>query len=264
MNTATVRDWTRRDTLGVYLREARFEFARLLRMPAFALPTLLFPTMIYVFFGLVIGANRNPAVDTFLLATYGTFGVIAPALFGFGVGVAGERERGVLAMKRVAPVPPLAYLVAKAAMASLFALIVVLILFVLGATLGGVVLPLGGWIGLAATLVLGTLPFCALGLAVGVWVNGQAATAIVNLIYLPLSFLAGLWIPLPMLPTALQRFAVVLPTYHLSQIALGVVHLDAHGFGARGSLVVHVAYLAVFTVACLAVALRGWRRIRDR
>ena len=41
-----------------------------------------------------------------LFATYSVFGVMAPGLFGFGVAVAIERERGWLALKRVAPMPP--------------------------------------------------------------------------------------------------------------------------------------------------------------
>jgi ABC-2 type transport system permease protein len=259
MNTVVTRGWTRRDTAGVYLREAVHQFRAVLRTPAFALPTLLFPTMFYVFFGLLFGKHADSHVATFMLVTYGTFGIMAPALFGFGVGVAMERERGILAMKRVAPMPPLAYLFAKAAMAMLFALIVLLLLFALGAAFGGVRLPAGEWIGLAVALVFGTLPFCALGLAVGVRVSGQASTAIINLLYLPMSFLGGLWMPLQFMPHWLQQFALILPTYHLSQLALGILHLDA-----RGTFASHLIYLIAFTLACLVAALRGWRRIQDR
>lgn len=259
MNAVATPGWTWRDTLGVYLREAKFQFLTVLRSPGFAVPTLLFPTMFYVFFALVFGNRGDTHVATFMLATYGTFGIIAPALFGFGVGVAMERERGILAMKRVAPMPPMAYLFAKAAMAMLFAVVVVLLLFALGAIFGGVRLAAAGWIGLALALVLGALPFCALGLVVGVRVNGQASAAIVNLIYLPMSFLAGLWVPLQFMPHWLQIIAVALPTYHLSQLALGIIHMDA-----RGSFATHLIYLVVFTAACLALALHGWRRIQDR
>ena len=259
MNAIVVPCWTWRDTLGVYLREAGHQFLTVLRTPGFALPTLLFPTVFYVFFGLLFGKPGDNQVATFMLATYGTFGIMAPALFGFGVGVAMERERGVLAMKRVSPMPPLAYLFAKAAMAMLFALVIVLLLFVLGAVFGGVRLPRGEWWLLAVTLVIGTLPFCALGLVVGVRVNGQASAAIVNLIYLPMSFLAGLWVPLQYLPHWLQEFAIALPTYHLSQLALAIIHLDA-----RGSVATHCIYLVAFTAACLALAVHGWRRIQDR
>lgn len=259
MNAVVAPRWTRRATLGVYLREARFEFLRVLRSPGFAVPTLVFPTMLYVFFALVFGKQGSIDYATFLLATYGAWGVMSPALFGFGVGVAMEREQGVLAMKRVAPMPPLAYLFAKAAMAMLFALVIVLLLFVLGAAFGGVRLPLGEWVALVLVLVFGAVPFCALGLVIGTRVNGQASTAVVNLIYLPMAFLGGLWVPLQFLPHWLQEFARALPTYHLSQLALGIIHMDAHG-----SFVVHVAYLVAFTAVFLGFAVRGWRRIQDR
>ena len=107
--------------------EAKYEFLRVLRTPAFALPTLLFPPMFYLLFGLLLNRGSDNAAH-YLFATYSVFGVMAPSLFGFGVGVAIERERGWLALKRVAPMPPGAYLLAKMAMAMLFALIIYVVL----------------------------------------------------------------------------------------------------------------------------------------
>lgn len=251
--------WTWQDTLGVYLREAGFEFGELMRMSGFALPTLLFPTMFYVFFGLIFSTSGSNQVATYMLATYGTFGIMAPALFGFGVHVAMERERGILALKRIAPMPPMAYLFAKAAMAMLFALVIVLMLFLLGALFGGVALPRGEWWLLAVALIVGTLPFCAVGLAIGVRVGGQASVAIINLVYLPMSFLSGLWVPLQFFPRWLQELARIFPAYHLGQIALGIV-----GQGNSGHFLTHLIYLIVFTAVCLWFAQRGWRRIQDR
>ncbi len=253
------KSWTWRDTLGVYLREVGFQFWGVVRMPGFALPTLLFPTMFYVFFGLVFANSGDHRVATYMLATYGTFGVMAPALFGFGVGVAMEREHGILALKRVAPMPPTVYLFSKTAMAMLFALVIVLLLFVLGAVFGGVALPRGEWWLLAVTLIIGTLPFCALGLAVGLRVGGQASAAIINLIYLPMAFLSGLWVPLNFMPHFLQDVARMFPAYHLAQIALGIIHM-----GDGSHLVTHLIYLGAFTIVCLLFAARGWRRIQDR
>ncbi len=259
MNTVSVKHWTWRDTLGVYLREAGFQFWELVRMPGFSLPTLAFPTMFYIFFGLIFGHGGSGNMPTYLLGTYGTFGIMAPALFGFGVSVAMERERGILAMKRVAPMPPMAYLFAKAAMAMLFALIIVQLLFVLGAVFGGVALPRAQWLLLMFTLVLGTLPFCALGLAVGVRTSGQASAAIINLIYLPMSFLSGLWVPLRFFPHWLQELATALPAYHLAQLSLGIIHMSDNRV-----FQLHLVYLVVFTIVFLWIAQRGWRRIQDR
>lgn len=259
MNTATLNTWRRRDTLAVYLREAAFQFWNLVRMPGFALPTLLFPTMFYLFFGLLFSHGKNGDVATYMLATYGTFGVMGPALFGFGVGIAMEREHGILALKRVSPMPPMAYLFSKAVMAMLFALVIVSLLSLLGVLFGHVHLPVGAWFALFLTLIPGTLPFCALGLAVGLRAGGQSSPAIINLIYLPMSILSGLWVPLHLFPHWLQTFAQVLPAYHLSRIALGIVHQ-----GDGSNLSIHLAYLVVFTGLCLFSALRGWRRIQDR
>ncbi|MGH8400623.1 MAG: ABC transporter permease [Gammaproteobacteria bacterium] len=259
MNTTAMRTWTWRDTLGVYLREAGYQFWKNLRMPGFVLPTLAFPTMFYLFFGLLFGHSNGINMAAYLLATYGTFGIMSPALFGFGVGVAMERERGSLALKRVAPMPPMAYMLAKAVMAMLFAMIIAVLLFSLGALFGHVVLPHHIWLTLAAVLMFGTIPFCALGLTVGLSVGGQSSAAIINLIYLPMSFLSGLWIPIKFMPHFLQVFAQLLPAYHLAQIALGTI-----GMGDGGQLAWHLIYLLVFSAACLRIAQISWHRIQDR
>src|SRR3546814_12513879 len=92
----------------------------MLRTPSFALPVLLFPALFYTLFGLVLNRADGGVAATYLLATYGVFGVMGAGLFGFGVVVAVERERGFLAYQRALPMPPGANLFAKMAMAILF------------------------------------------------------------------------------------------------------------------------------------------------
>jgi len=68
----------------IYLLEARFQFVEVLREPMFAIPTLAFPLIFYLFFGVIMGARGvSLAVPTYVLATYGVFGVLGPALFAF-------------------------------------------------------------------------------------------------------------------------------------------------------------------------------------
>ncbi len=254
MNTTTP---TRGARLRCYGLEAGYQLLSLWRMPAFAMPTLFFPAMFYVFFGLLFNmGGAGIHMPTYLLATFGTFGIMAPALFGFGVSVAGERGQGWLRLKRASPMPPAAYLVAKLATAMAFALAVVIVLFTLGALFGGVRLAGGAWLLLATTLTLGSLPFCAMGLAIGLRAGPQAAPAIVNIIYLPLAFLSGLWVPIQAFPAWLHDLAAWLPPYHLAQLALGVV-----GFAPTGNWLQHVGVLAAFTLAFGWLSLRGWRRM---
>ncbi|MEM1180699.1 MAG: ABC transporter permease [Acidobacteriota bacterium] len=236
-----------------YLLEMQAELLQTWRQPSFSIPTLLFPAMFYFFFGIVFGQSNG--YSSYLLATYGAFGVIGTALFGFGVSVAVARESGEMLLKRVAPVPPGAFLAGKMTSSLVFSGLVLAELFGLAAIFGGVRFERGEWIGLAAALLLGSLPFAALGLAIGTYASGNGAPAIINLIYLPTAFLSGLWIPIQVLPEFLQKLAVVLPPYHLSQLALGVV-----GRSVGQPVALHVGVLLAMTAVCLLVAARGFRR----
>jgi len=242
-----------------YALEAGYQLLSLARMPAFALPTILFPAMFYVFFGLMFGGGSSRVnVPTYMMVTFSTFGVIAPALFGFGVSVAGERGLGWLRLKRASPMPPGAYLAAKTVTAMASALAVVLILFTLGAYFGNVTMPDGSWLLLAVTLIAGSLPFCALGLAIGLNIGTQAAPAVVNLIYMPLAFLSGLWVPLYLFPDWIQHLAPALPPYHLARLAL-----HAAGQAPEVNWPVNLAALGGFTLLFALIARRGWRRMKE-
>ncbi len=117
-----------------------------------------------------------------------------------------------------------------------------------------VVLTAGQAAALLLTGTLGVLPFCALGMLVGTLIKGQGAPGMLNLIYLPMAFLSGLWVPLQVLPTVLQRSAPVWPSYHLDQIAL-------HALGVtQEPILQHVLLLCGFTAGFLWLAARRLRR----
>ena len=242
-----------RRVIGAYLAEARSECLRYMRAPAFMLPIMLFPTMFYLLFGIVMG--RAGAMDTrYLLVSYGVFGVMSPGLFGFGVSLAMEREGGLLTYKRALPMPPGAYLLGKMLMAMMAAAVVILLLLAMGLTLGHVTLSLSQAGMLLLTGALGVLPFCALGMLIGTFIKGQGAPGLLNMVYLPMSFLSGLWMPLQLLPKMLQQIAPIWPSYHLHQLALA-----AMGIGQAG-VMKHAAMLLAFAAACFLLAARRLRR----
>ena len=247
----------KRNLARIYALEAKTEFLKLWRLPAYSVATLVFPLMFYIIFGSAFGGeSAGPvSISTYMLATYGAFGVIAAALFGFGVGISVERGQGWMRLKRASPMPPLAYFVAKMVMALLFSALVVLSLFLVGALLYGVRLPLGTWAALFGTLLAGVLPFCAMGLAFGYLLGPNSAPQVINLVYLPMAFASGLWLPIEQLPGFLQRLAPYLPPYHYVQLALGT--FGASRDGATG---LHLAALLGFTVVFLAIAVWAYRR----
>lgn len=239
------------NSLGVYALEAKYEFLRVLRTPAFAAPTLLFPPLFFLLFGLLMN-HGNEGAARYLFAGYSIFGVMAPALFGFGVGFAMERERGWLSLKRVMPMPPGAYLLAKMAMAMLFAAIIYCVLALMARFLAGVHLEVAQWLTLGVLAVFGAIPFCAIGLMIGAKSNASAAPAFVNLIYLPMAFLSGLWMPLSVLPAFFTQIAPLWPSYHLSQLAQMAIGLQP--WSGAG---VHVAWILAESAVCFAIA-RRW------
>jgi ABC-2 type transport system permease protein len=240
--------------LGAYLAEARSECLRYLRAPGFMLPILLFPGMFYLLFGVVMARAEGADAARYLLASYGVFGVMSPGLFGFGVSLAIEREGGLLTLKRALPMPPGAYLLGKMLMAMAAAAVVVLLLLAMATGLAHVALTPWQAVRLLLTGVLGVLPFCALGMFVGTLIKGQGAPGMLQLVYLPMSFLSGLWFPLPMMPRVLQQIAPVWPSYHLDRLALAAV-----GMG-QGAAWPHVLVLAGFAAVFLLLAARRLRR----
>jgi ABC-2 type transport system permease protein len=245
----------------IYWLEAKAEALKTLRLPGFALPLLVFPAMFYLLFGV---AMRYPALGRvsmaeYMLATYGAFGMMNAALFGFGVLVAAERGQGWLLLKRATPMPPLALFVAKLAMSLLFGVLVVAVLYALALGPGHVRAPASTLAALAAVLVAGALPFAAMGLAIGYWAGPNSAPIVCNLLSLPVAFTSGMWIPFPLLPSFLRQLAHGLPAYHYAQLALGVI-----GAGNREPAGWSVAYLAVFTAVMLLLARAGYLRDEGR
>lgn len=65
----------------VFWLEAKYEFLKNLRLPVYAVSTIVFPLMFYVLFGLLFGSESAGGVSmaTYMLATYGALGVIGAA-----------------------------------------------------------------------------------------------------------------------------------------------------------------------------------------
>jgi ABC-2 type transport system permease protein len=237
---------------AAYLGDIRFELVKMLRTPMFSVPTLLFPLMFFVLFGVILGSARgNGQQSLYAFASFGVLGSLAPGLFGFGVSLAFEREQGMLLFRQAVPMPAGSYLLARMVMAMVFVGISALALIALGILLAHLPLTFGQCVAFVLLNVFGVLPFCALGMWVGTLVSGQAAPAIINLIYIPISFLSGLFIPLEILPPGLRQIAPLWPTHHLLQLVRTEL-----GLNSLGSPETHVAALVGATVLFFALAMR--------
>ena len=184
----------------------------------------------------------------FLFTGFLVMGIRGPPLFGVGMGMALERERGLLQLKRAQPMPKGAYLLAKLLMGIIFAVLVGTELAVAAAFTSRVPLTIAQLASVAAVGMLGTLPFGAIGLFIGARVSGRAAPAFVNLAYIPLMYLSGLFFPIPQ---SIRWIALLSPAFHLNQLAL-------HVAGAPTPLgpAINVAAMAGVTVIFAGLTVR--------
>jgi len=250
-----------RRIVRIFLREARYEFLRLVRTRSFALSVIGFPVVFYIFFALVMNRGQhigNVSVAKYMLAGYAVFGMVGASLFGIGVGLCSEIAAGWLDLKRASPMPPAAYLLAKCCSAMVFGVIIVSLLTGLGIAFGGVSLTGIEFSRMIGITIVGVIPFACMGMALAMLVPFNSAPGIANMIYLPMSFCGGLWIPIMMLPHILQKFALLLPTYHLAQLVL-----SAFGYASAGSTSSHWLGLLGFTLVVLGIASIAYRRLEQ-
>jgi len=229
-----------------YLQEARFEVLAALRTPGFALPFLAIPVAIYLLFGVVISGNAGggelgEGIHDYLFVGFAVLAAAMPGIF-TGVTVATERAPG-------------ATVVAKVAMAMGVAGIAVTLVVVAGLLAAKVTLSPAQLLTVWAVLLAGTIPFCAMGLLLGTFGSASAAPAWGNLVFLPMMWLSGLFIPLP---ESLKRWVIVWPTFHLDQLALGLAGVEQFTFIPPA---LAAAVLTGVTVLCGGLAVRRLARV---
>ena len=261
MATDTLAARPRRDLVKLVATETRFEFLKLLRLPVYSVATLAFPLMFFLLFSAFFGDAEAQGLRAarYMHATYAAAGVVSAALFSFGVGVASERGQGWMRLKRVSPMPPAAYFLAKIGMALLFGAMVVVTLTLAAMVIQGVRVAFLDWLYMLGVLLLGVFPFASLGLAIGYLFGPNSAPVVINLLYMPLAFASGLWMPITILPPVIQDIARFLPTYHYAQLAVGTV-----GATPLGDSAVHALVLAGFTALFLALAVFAYKRDEGR
>jgi ABC-2 type transport system permease protein len=246
-----------RRVCAAYFTEVKYESLRMLRSPGFSIPFLLLPVPVYLFFGVMLAAPaiaNRAAVADYLFSGFSVFAVMGPALFGVGCVLAIEREAGYLKLKRALPAPGGAYLLAKMVMAMVFALLAMSTLLVAALLVGKITLSATQLTIMTTVMTVGALPFAALGLLIGAYVSANVAPAITNLIFLPMMWLSGLFIPLPKF---LEPWAVIWPAFHLNQVALGAAGVSEFSFMPPA---ISAGVLFAFTVVSGGLAIRRLAR----
>ena len=182
----------------------------LFRLPAYWVPTLIFPTMLFAMFG--SGLSGTAASEA--IASFVVYGVVGVAFYQFGVSIAQDRESQWERYRRTLPGAWGPYMVSQLLSAFIFVVFTALLVVVVGFMMSQPTLSATTTLALLASLIFISIPFTLLGFALGYWTNAKSAVAVANLIYLPLAYIGGLWLPPNRLPDTVASISVYTPTYH--------------------------------------------------
>lgn len=239
------------------LAYTRFELVRILRNRRFFFLSIGFPV---VLFFMIAAPNRGttnfahsglPAAVYYMvgLVSFGTMG----AMLSSGARIAAERQAGWNRQLRITPLSPRSYLRAKVVTGYLTACVTIAVLYACGAALGAR-LPAGHWLAMTGLILVGLVPFAAMGILMGHLLNADSIGPAMGGLISVLAVLGGSWFPVR---GTLASIGEALPSYWLvraSHVALG-----GSAWGAKGW-----AIMAAWTAVLVVLAAGAYRRDTGR
>jgi ABC-2 type transport system permease protein len=242
--------------MKLYLHQLRSEQLIFWRSREAAIFIFFFPVMLFLLLGSVYGGRiyglKAPQV---LLAGMIGYGAANTAFAGLAITLVLRRENAILKRLRATPLRLGTYVAASLSSTMIVFALETIVLFVLGGLLYGTPYP-SRVLSLIALVVLGAVTFAAMGVGLAALIrSAEGASAVVNLILLPMAFLTGSFGPTRHFPQVLRAIGDVLPLKYFIQL-LNTVYLFHHGIWTRPGA---IAALAAWGLGGLLVAARRFR-----
>jgi ABC-2 type transport system permease protein len=244
----------------LFRHELKSELLLYVRSRELAFFTFLFPIILFVLLGSSYGSDRiksegNVRGSNFLEAGMIGYGAISIAFAGLAIVLVIRRETGVLKRLRATPLPAPAYIAALLSAFLIAFAFEVVGLVVLGRVLFGIGAP-DRVFSLVLALLLGAISFCGLGIGITSLIrSAEGASAVINAIYLPMSFIAGAFFSPHSFPAFLRWIADVLPLTYFLRLVRGIMLHGHEIWSEPGS----VAAVAAWGIVGVIVAVRTFR-----
>ena len=245
--------------MRLFVHQLRGEQRLYWRSRELAFFTFAFPLLLFVLLDSVYGdkvvEGEHVKASSYLLAGILGYGVASTAFAGLAIVLVLRRESGILKRLRATPLPAPVFLAAVIASTVIVYAIEAAALLLLGRLVFGIHLATH-WVSLVLALLLGALAFAALGIALTGWIrSGEGSSAVVNAIYLPVSFLSGAFVSPHEYPHFLEVVAEVLPLTYFIRLMRDVVLRDHSIWSSWES----AAVVAAWGLAGVLLAVRGFR-----
>ena len=210
--------------LSVGIARAGYELKLFFRRKEAVFFTFLFPVMFLFLFGLLFGSGKidgtNIRYAQVLVAGIMASGLMSVTFGNLAIGITTERDEGTLKRLAGTPMPKAAYFVGKIAMVLVCVIAEIALLMLVGLVFFGLKLPTdpARWLTFAWVLVLGTIACTLLGIAFSsVPRSAKSAAAVVNLPFVALQFISGVYVSYADLSPAVRVVASVFPLKWIAQ-----------------------------------------------
>jgi ABC-2 type transport system permease protein len=241
----------------LFLHQLRAEQKLFWRSRELAFFTFLLPILFFLLLGSAYGDDEINGVSgyQYLLAGMIGYGAASTTFAGLALLLVIRRESGVLKRLRATPLPPGTYV--AAVLTSIIVIFLVEAVILLGIGRFGFDVPFPDSIlSLAVVLLVGAAAFAALGIGLTALIrSAEGSSAVVNALYLPLSFISGAFFSEDTFPEVLQALAAALPLSHLIELVRDVMVFGDNVWDHPGDL----AVIFGWGIAGLVVAVRGFR-----
>ncbi len=211
--------------MRLFWHELRGQLRLYTRSKELAFFTFLLPLILFILLGSTYGDDtiNGDRGANFLEAGMLGYGLVSTAFAGLAIFMVIRRESGILKRVRATPLPASVYLGAVLASTLIAFAVNSICMIAIGRGLFSVPLP-DRWLSLVLTLLLGAAAFAALGLAMTAIVrSAEGASATVNAVYLPMSFISGSFFSPHSFPQFLRAIADVLPLTYFIRLTRDVL-----------------------------------------
>ena len=239
------------------------ELSRTLRDGRYLLLAVIAPVGFYLLFSAVFsnatGPNTTfglPAAKEIMVAM-ATFGAMWAALSATAPRLARDREGGWSDYLATTPLRAGQVLAGRIIAGLVVALPAVVAVGIAAVAAHGVSLPAWRWPADLGLLWIGTVPFVALGIAIGSLASSTVAFAASTGLWFAFAALGGLWVPPGQLSAGLRDFAEALPSYN--QAALGW-HVTSGTAPTVTNLLVLVAWTVGLALLPVVARAGSWHR----
>jgi ABC-2 type transport system permease protein len=232
--------------------------------------TFAFPIVLLLIFG---SLNRNTHITTlgprqiayaqYYVPSMVTFGIMSACFINVGTVLSIRRQTGLLKRVRSSPLQPWVFLAGVIGNALLLSVLLTVVIVAVGVAVFSVNPP-AHWLATLVTLTVGTVTFCALGIAATLLTrsaSAEAAGGVLNAVFMPVVFISGAFFPVAK-DSFLNKAAGMFPIRHFITATFAGFDPRRHSSGLPSS---DLMVLLAWALAGTLIALRRfeWNPVRS-